>query len=182
MFTVVEWNGGTDAAIRDLIVTETNLETGRPREHQVEFFFFKLVGDWPTAQRMGNYWRQHYGLETYPIDAVQDPSASPPGSRTEALDSATVSAVRLITEIRNLPGAASLEEYRNQLLSMVRASEVLPAFNSVQLSTLAIQFQQLADVVAATESSGTLPTAASLSMDTNPNADVHLTDVDDDNL
>eukprot|EP00435_Cladocopium_sp_Y103_P067743 s826_g30.t1 len=51
------------ATARDLMVTETNLETGRSREHQVEFFFFKLVGDWPMAQRMGNYWRQHYGLD-----------------------------------------------------------------------------------------------------------------------
>eukprot|EP00435_Cladocopium_sp_Y103_P017666 s3584_g4.t1 len=65
MFTVVEWNHGTPAASRDLMVTETNLETGRPREHQVEFFFFKLVGDWNMAQRMGNYWRQHYGLDTF---------------------------------------------------------------------------------------------------------------------
>eukprot|EP00435_Cladocopium_sp_Y103_P005104 s3839_g1.t1 len=38
MFTVVEWNQGTPAASRDLMVTETNLETGRPREHQVQVF------------------------------------------------------------------------------------------------------------------------------------------------
>eukprot|EP00435_Cladocopium_sp_Y103_P072799 s107_g41.t1 len=53
------------------MVTETNLEIGRPREHQVEFFFFKLVGDWPMAQRMGNYWRQHYGLDTYPVEEFE---------------------------------------------------------------------------------------------------------------
>eukprot|EP00435_Cladocopium_sp_Y103_P037704 s3879_g10.t1 len=76
---------------RDLMVAETNLETGRLREHQVEFFFFKLVGDWPTAQRMGNYWRQHYGLETFPSDAVPDPTpAAPAASGTEVLDPATV--------------------------------------------------------------------------------------------
>eukprot|EP00435_Cladocopium_sp_Y103_P001976 s5811_g1.t1 len=43
MFTVVEWNQGTQTATRDLMVTETNLETGRPREHQVEFFFLVLL-------------------------------------------------------------------------------------------------------------------------------------------
>eukprot|EP00435_Cladocopium_sp_Y103_P034154 s4438_g8.t1 len=121
MFTVVEWNHGTPAASRDLMVTETNLETGRPREHQVEFFFFKLVGDWNMAQRMGNYWRQHYGLDTYPVDA---PSTPPNTSTvpTDALDTPTTVAVQLIREMRNLPLAASIEEYNNQLLALVAGS------------------------------------------------------------
>eukprot|EP00435_Cladocopium_sp_Y103_P071780 s1247_g38.t1 len=150
---------------------------------QVEFFFFKLVGDWPTAQRMGNYWRQHYGLETYPIDSVPElHPATPPTSPTEVLDPATVSAVRLINEIRNLPGATSLEQYQNQLLAMARDSDVLAAFDSVQLSTLAIQIQQLSEVVAAAQSLGTPPLVSSLSMDSDPTDDVQLTDTDHLNL
>eukprot|EP00435_Cladocopium_sp_Y103_P059735 s1376_g21.t1 len=176
MFTVVEWNGGTETASRDLMVTETNLETGRPREHQIEFFFFKLVGDWPQAQRMGNYWRQHYGLDTYPIDtAPPSPLEAPTVSATTALDPAMVSAVRLITEIRNIPGAASLEDYQAKLIDMVRRSDVMTSFNSLQLTNLAIQLQQLSEVVASLE---TPPMETFSSMAANPTDDVHLTDID----
>eukprot|EP00435_Cladocopium_sp_Y103_P001913 s730_g1.t1 len=152
MFTVVEWNGGTPAATRDLMVTETNLETGRSREHQVEFFFFKLVGDWPMAQRMGNYWRQHYGLDTYPVDApTPTPPSSTPTMPTDALDTPTAVAVQLIREMRNLPPAASIDEYQHQLLTLVGTSGIFPSLTSAQLETLAIQFHQLADVISIIE-------------------------------
>eukprot|EP00435_Cladocopium_sp_Y103_P003633 s5700_g1.t1 len=152
MFTVVEWNGGTPTATRDLMVTETNLETGRSREHQVEFFFFKLVGDWPMAQRMGNYWRQHYGLDTYPVDTpTPTPPSSTPTMPTDALDTPTAVAVQLIREMRNLPSAASIEEYQNQLLTLVGTSGIFPSLTSAQLATLAIQFQKLADVISIIE-------------------------------
>eukprot|EP00435_Cladocopium_sp_Y103_P016846 s2347_g4.t1 len=150
MFTVVEWNGGTPAATRDLMVTETNLETGRPREHQVEFFFFKLVGDWPMAQRMGNYWRQHYGLDTYPVDTpTPAPPPSTPTMPTDALDTPTAVAVQLIREMRNLPLAASIDEYNNQLLTLVGTSGISPRLTSVQLETLAVH--QLAEVTSILE-------------------------------
>eukprot|EP00435_Cladocopium_sp_Y103_P063952 s1551_g25.t1 len=136
MFTVVEWNHGTPTASRDLMVTETNLETGRPREHQVEFFFFKLVGDWNMAQRMGNYWRQHYGLDTYPVDAPSTPPSTPTVP-TDALDTPMAVAVQLIREMRNLPLAGSIEEYNNQLLALVGGSGISPRLSSVQLETLA---------------------------------------------
>eukprot|EP00435_Cladocopium_sp_Y103_P041854 s1881_g11.t1 len=181
MFTVVEWNGGTPAVVRDLMVTETNLETGRPREHQVEFFFFKLVGDWPMAQRMGNYWRQHYGLDTYPIDTPpEETPAGPPTPPTDALDTPTLAVVQLIRELRNLPGAASMDEYHHQLLSLVGTSGVVPAFTSTQLSTLATQFQQLADIVTILETRGPVTTTTSLPVDTSLHGDAHLTDMDDD--
>eukprot|EP00435_Cladocopium_sp_Y103_P036963 s584_g9.t1 len=152
MFTVVEWNGGTPTATRDLMVTETNLETRRPREHQVEFFFFKLEGDWPMAQRMGNYWRQHYGLDTYPVDTpTPTPPSSTPTMPTDALDTPSVVAVQLIREMRNLPLAASIDEYHNQLLTLVETSGISPRLTSVQLETLAVQFHQLAEVTSILE-------------------------------
>eukprot|EP00435_Cladocopium_sp_Y103_P053928 s1366_g17.t1 len=145
MFTVVEWNQGTSTATRDLMVTETNLETGRPREHQVEFFFFKLVGDWNMAQRMGNYWRQHYGLDTYPVDTTPTPP-NPSTVPTDALDTPYAVAVQLIREMRNLPPAGSIDEYNTQLLALVDGSGISPRLSSTQLETLAIQFHQLSQV------------------------------------
>eukprot|EP00435_Cladocopium_sp_Y103_P010253 s919_g2.t1 len=121
MFTVVEWHHDTPTASRDLMVTETNLETGRLREHQVEFFFFKLVGDWNMAQRMGNYWRQHYGLDTYPVDTTPAPP-TPSTMPTDALDTPYAVAVQLIREMRNLPLAGSIDEYNAQLLALVEGS------------------------------------------------------------
>eukprot|EP00435_Cladocopium_sp_Y103_P058186 s43_g20.t1 len=118
------------------MVTETNLETGRPREHQVEFFFFKLVGDWNMAQRMGNYWRQHYGLDTYPVDTPPAPPTTPT-LPTDALDTPIAVAVQLIREMRNLPLATSIDEYNNQLLTLVGSSGISPRLSSVQLETLA---------------------------------------------
>eukprot|EP00435_Cladocopium_sp_Y103_P041295 s1803_g11.t1 len=82
---------------------------------------------------------------------------------------------RLITEIRNMPGAASLEESQAQLLDMVRRSDVVTSFNFLQLTNLAIQIQQLADVVASLE---TPPMDTFSSMAANPTDDVHLTDSD----
>eukprot|EP00435_Cladocopium_sp_Y103_P073970 s863_g46.t1 len=177
MFTVVEWNGGTLTASRDLLVTETNLETGRPREHQIEFFFFKLVGDWSQAQRMGNYWRQHYGLDTYPIDDA--PSSSPTAPPTSTTPTTLVSVVRLIQEIRDIPGATSLDDYRSQLIDLVQRSNVMSFFSPLQLTNLAIQFQQLSEVVAFLEPP---PPDTSSSMAAHPADDVTLTNVDDANL
>eukprot|EP00435_Cladocopium_sp_Y103_P050656 s3298_g15.t1 len=145
MFTVVEWNHDTPTASRDLMVTETNLETGRLREHQVEFFFFKLVGDWNMAQRMGNYWRQHYGLDTYPVETTPTPP-TPSTVPTDALDTPYAVAVQLIREMRNLPLAGSIDEYNTQLLALVEGSGISPRLSSTQLETLAIQFHQLAQV------------------------------------
>eukprot|EP00435_Cladocopium_sp_Y103_P061472 s334_g23.t1 len=181
MFTVVEWNGGTPAATRDLMVTETNLETGRLRDHQVEFFFYKLVGDWPMAQRMGNYWRQHYELDTYPVDAPSTaPSSSAPTLPTDALDTPTAVAVQLIREMTNLPPAASIDEYHHQLLTLVGTTGIFPSLTSAQLSTLAIQFRQLADVVSIIELRD--PVAAPTSPDPAPHAhgDAAPTDMEED--
>eukprot|EP00435_Cladocopium_sp_Y103_P014277 s750_g3.t1 len=168
-------------ATRDLMVTETNLETGRLRDHQVEFSFYKLVGDWPMAQRMGNYWRQHYGLETYPVD---DPSTTPPPSTptlpTDALDTPTTLLAQLIREMQNLPPAASIDEYQHQLLTLVGTSGIFPSFTSAQLETLAIQFHQLADVISILENRDPVNAPA------NPGAAHHVpgdappTDMDED--
>eukprot|EP00435_Cladocopium_sp_Y103_P035022 s3879_g9.t1 len=84
-----------------------------------------------------------------------------------------------MTEIRNLPHATYLEQYQSQLLAMVRDSEVLDAFNYVQLSTLAIQIQELAALVAAAHS---LPMDASHPMDANTTDDVQLTATDHNDL
>eukprot|EP00435_Cladocopium_sp_Y103_P055599 s95_g18.t1 len=179
MFTVVEWNHGTPTASRDLMVTETNLETGRPREHQVEFSFFKLVGDWNMAQRMGNYWRQHYGLDTYPVDTPPTPPSTPT-LPTDALDTPIAVAVQLIREMRNLPLAASIDEYNNQLLALVGGSGISPRLSSVQLETLAVQFHQLSQVTSVLEQQASnlnpsSPGAADDSPDDHP-----LEDMEDD--
>eukprot|EP00435_Cladocopium_sp_Y103_P075960 s26_g71.t1 len=175
-----QWQTHQFSASRDLMVSETNLETGRLREHQVEFFFFKLVGDWPTAQRMGNYRRQHYRLETFPITTVPDsPPTTPAASGTATLDPAMVSVVRLMTEIHNLPPAPSLAQSQSQLLAMVRDSDVLTEFNTVQLNTLAAQIHQLADLVAAAHSS---PLETPHPMEVHSTSDVHLTAADHDDL
>eukprot|EP00435_Cladocopium_sp_Y103_P012078 s4943_g3.t1 len=179
MFTVVEWNAGTPTATRDLMVTETNLETGRPREHQVEFFFFKLVGDWPMAQRMGNYWRQHYGLDTYPVD-TPTPPPSTPTVPTDALDTPTVVAVQLIREMRNLPLAASIDEYNNQLLTLVGTSGISPRLTSVQLETLAVQFHQLAEVTSVLEQQTPVLTPSSPGAAAHLPGDAPLDDMEDD--
>eukprot|EP00435_Cladocopium_sp_Y103_P018069 s2905_g4.t1 len=179
MFTVVEWNHGTPAASRDLMVTETNLETGRPREHQVEFFFFKLVGDWNMAQRMGNYWRQHYGLDTYPVDTPSTPPNTPTVP-TDALDTPTAVAVQLIREMRNLPLAGSIEEYNNQLLALVAGSGISPRLSSVQLETLAIQFHQLPQATLALEQQASTHNPTSPGTDADSPDDHPLEDMEDD--
>eukprot|EP00435_Cladocopium_sp_Y103_P070324 s1543_g35.t1 len=144
-FTVCEWEGG---ARRDLQVSEHNLETNSVREHQAEFFFYKLLGDWHTAQKLGNYWRQHYDLDTLPIEQVPDPAPSTgalPG--LEALDPATVYAAQLMTMFRFLPPTASPEQQRSQLLTLVQDSEVRNLFTPIDLNTLATQIHQLDDLV-----------------------------------
>eukprot|EP00435_Cladocopium_sp_Y103_P037923 s225_g10.t1 len=144
-FTVCEWHGGTQT---DLQVAELNLETNSFREHQVEFFFYKLVGDWHTAQKMGNYWRQHYGLETLQMDPV--PVPDPPASvlpDVSTLDPATMYAAQLMTVCRSLPSAASPEQQRSQLLRLVQDSEVRNLFTPIDLNTLATQIHQLADLL-----------------------------------
>eukprot|EP00435_Cladocopium_sp_Y103_P001475 s1589_g1.t1 len=146
-FTVCEWDGG---ARRDLQVSGNNLETGSFREHQVEFFFVKLVGDWYPAQKMGNYWRQHYGLDTLQIGPVPNPAPSTgttPG--VETLDQATVYAAQLMTVLRSLPPATSPEQHREQLLALVQESDVPNLFTPIDLNTLATQIHQLADLVSA---------------------------------
>eukprot|EP00435_Cladocopium_sp_Y103_P014268 s5202_g3.t1 len=175
MFTVVEWNHDTPAASRDLMVTETNLETGRLREHQVEFFFFKLVGDWNMAQRMGNYWRQHYGLDTYPIDTTSTPPNSPTVP-ADALDTPIAAAVQLIRAVRNMPLAGSIEEYNQQLLALVAGSDSSPRLSSVQLETLAIQFHQLSQATWALEQQDSTQPGAD---DDSPDGH-HLEDMEDD--
>eukprot|EP00435_Cladocopium_sp_Y103_P050797 s1106_g15.t1 len=144
-FTVCEWNGGTHS---DLQVAEHNLETKSFREHQVEFFFYKLVGDWHTAQKMGNYWRQHYGLDTLLMDPVSAPDL-PTGVLPDVttLDPATVYAAQLMTVFRSLPSAASPEQQRSQLVTLVQDSEVRNMFTPIDLNTLATQIHQLADLL-----------------------------------
>eukprot|EP00435_Cladocopium_sp_Y103_P013392 s2284_g3.t1 len=179
MFTVVEWNHGTPAASRDLMVTETNLETGRLREHQVEFFFFKLVGDWTMAQRMGNYWRQHYGLDTYPIDTTSTPPNTPTVP-TDALDTPIAAAVQLLRAIRTMPLAGSVEEYNNQLLALVAGSDISPRLSSVQLETLAIQFHQLSQATLALEQQDSTHNPSSPGADDASPDHHHLEDMEDD--
>eukprot|EP00435_Cladocopium_sp_Y103_P010572 s995_g2.t1 len=139
-FTVCEWHGGTQS---DLQVAELNLETNSFREHQVEFFFYKLVGDWHTAQKMGNYWRQHYGPETLPVDPAPAPEVRDPTAGVlpdvSTLDPATVYAAQLMTVCRSLPPAASPEQHRNQLLRLVQDSGVRNLFTPIDLNTLANQ-------------------------------------------
>eukprot|EP00435_Cladocopium_sp_Y103_P042409 s4600_g11.t1 len=161
------------------MVTETNLETGRPREHQVEFFFFKLVGDWPMAQRMGNYWRQHYGLDAYPVDTPTPPPSTPTGP-TDALDTPTAVAVQLIREMRNLPLAASIDEYNNQLLILVGTSGISPRLTSVQLETLAVQFHQLAEVTSILEQQTPVLTPSPPGAADHLPGDAPLDDMEDD--
>eukprot|EP00435_Cladocopium_sp_Y103_P019477 s2236_g4.t1 len=146
---------------------------------EVEFFFFKLVGDWNMAQRMGNYWRQHYGLDTYPVDTPPTPPSTPT-LPTDALDTPIAVAVQLIREMRNLPLAASIDEYNNQLLALVGGSGISPRLSSVQLETLAVQFHQLAQVTSVLEQQASnlnpsSPGAADHSPDDNP-----LEDMEDD--
>eukprot|EP00435_Cladocopium_sp_Y103_P018882 s5160_g4.t1 len=179
MFTVVEWNHGTPAYSRDLMVTETNLETGRLREHQVEFFFFKLVGDWNMAQRMGNYWRQHYGLDTYPIDTTSTPPGTPTVP-TDALDAPLAAALQLIRTIRNMPLAGSVEEYNNQLLALVAGSDTTPRPSSVQLETLAIQFHQLSQATLALEQQDSTHNPSSPGADDDSPDEHRLEDMEDD--
>eukprot|EP00435_Cladocopium_sp_Y103_P041607 s2941_g11.t1 len=163
-FTVCDW--GTQ---RDLQVAEHNLETNSFREHQVEFFLYKLVGDWHTAQKMGNYWRQHYGLDTLPVDPVPDP-APPTGvlhqlPDVSALDPATVYAAQLMTVFRSLPQQDHPEQTRSQQLTLVQDSEVRTMFTPLDLHTLANQIHGLADLL----SEATPPP---------PPPDVHLTPAD----
>eukprot|EP00435_Cladocopium_sp_Y103_P014111 s5458_g3.t1 len=179
MFTVVEWNHDTPAASRDLMVTDTNLETGRLREHQVEFFFFKLVGDWNMAQRMGNYWRQHYGLDTYPIDTTSTPPTTP-AVPTDALDAPMAAAVQLLRVIRNMPLAGSIEEYNHQLLALVAGSDISPRLSSVQLETLAIQLHQLSQVTLTLEQQDSTHNPSLSGADDASPDDHHLEDMEDD--
>eukprot|EP00435_Cladocopium_sp_Y103_P071919 s357_g38.t1 len=128
-------------------VSEHNMDTNSFCEHQVEFFFYKLVGDWRKAQKMGNYWRQHYGLPTLPVDPV--PDTSPPTgvlhhiADVSALDYPTVYAAQLMTALRSLPQPALPEETRNQMLNLARDSQLL--FTSQDLHILGHQIHQLAD-------------------------------------
>eukprot|EP00435_Cladocopium_sp_Y103_P022694 s2810_g5.t1 len=144
-FTVCEWNGGTHS---DLQVAEHNLETNSFREHQVEFFFYKFAGDWHTAQKMSNYWRQHYGLDTLPMDPVSAPDP-PAGVLPDltTLDPATVYAAQLMTVFRSLPPAASPDQKQSQLVTLVQDSEVRNMFTPIDLNTLATQIHQLADLL-----------------------------------
>eukprot|EP00435_Cladocopium_sp_Y103_P072358 s357_g40.t1 len=108
-------------------VSEHNMDTGSFREHQVEFFFYKLVGDWHTAQKMGNYRRHHYGLPTLPVDPVEATSP-PPGVHfrlddVSALDPATVYAAQLMTTLRSLPQPALPDVTRAQVTSLVQDSQ-----------------------------------------------------------
>eukprot|EP00435_Cladocopium_sp_Y103_P049099 s2382_g14.t1 len=148
-------------------VAELNLETNSFREHQVEFFFYKLVGDWHTAQKMGNYWRQHYGPETLPVDPVPAPEVRDPTAGVlpdvSTLDLATVYAAQLMTVCRSLPPAAFPEQQRNQLLRLVQDSKVRNLFTPIDMNTLATQIHQLA---------GLLTKANALPME------VHLTPTD----
>eukprot|EP00435_Cladocopium_sp_Y103_P025481 s183_g6.t1 len=69
----------------DLQVQEINMVRGSNRESRVEYFFHRLVGDWNQAQRLGNYWRDHYNVPTLPVDPVEvDPPSSIPAAFTSA--------------------------------------------------------------------------------------------------
>eukprot|EP00435_Cladocopium_sp_Y103_P049545 s1430_g15.t1 len=147
-FAVCEWNGGTQS---DLQVGELNLETNSFREHQVEFFFYKFVGDWHAAQKKENYWRQHYGLATLPVDPV--PESATDNLTTgvlpdvSTLDPATVYAAQLMTVCCSLTSATSPDQHRQQLLRLIQDSEFRNLFTPIDLNTLATQIHQLADLL-----------------------------------
>eukprot|EP00435_Cladocopium_sp_Y103_P012550 s3652_g3.t1 len=97
---------------------------------------------------MGNYWRQHYGPETLPVDPVPAPDTTAgvlPDVST--LDPATVYAAQLMTVCRSLLSAGSPEQQRSQLLRLAHDSEVRNPFPPIDLNTLATQIHQLADLL-----------------------------------
>eukprot|EP00435_Cladocopium_sp_Y103_P036069 s728_g9.t1 len=125
--------------------------------------------------RMGNYWRQHYGLDTYPIDTTSTPPSSPTVP-ADALDTPIAAAVQLIRAVRNMPLAGSIEEYNQQLLALVAGSDFSPRLSSVQLETLAIQFHQLSQATLALEQQDSAQPDAD---DDSPDGH-HLEDMEDD--
>eukprot|EP00435_Cladocopium_sp_Y103_P031731 s1543_g8.t1 len=160
-------------------VQEANTVRGSMRESKIEYFFHRLVGDWNQAQRLGNYWREHYGLPALPLDPVEAvPPAPGPSSTSSApaapvhhsladtstVDPATVYVAQLLTTLRSLPQPAPPQETRDQMTALVQDFQLGTLFTPADLSFLGDQLHQLASFL----------DAATETMD---HADVHLTDV-----
>eukprot|EP00435_Cladocopium_sp_Y103_P042091 s1761_g11.t1 len=142
----------------DLQVQEINMVRGSTRDSRVEYFFHRLVGDWKEAQRLGNYWREHYNVPIWRETShpPPDPSATPSASLgpsvnsladISALDPATVSVAQLLTTLRALPHPTTPQESQDQLTTSLQGTQLPHLFTASDLSLLGDQLHQLAALV-----------------------------------
>eukprot|EP00435_Cladocopium_sp_Y103_P051496 s2195_g16.t1 len=132
-------------------------------DSRVECFFCRLVGDWDQAQRLGNYWREHYNVATLPIAPVEgshpvpDPSdttsaqSAPTGTAladTSTLDPATVYAAHLLTTLRSFPQPATPQETRDQMAALLADAQPPALITAGDLSFLGDLLHQLSAFVA----------------------------------
>eukprot|EP00435_Cladocopium_sp_Y103_P061006 s747_g22.t1 len=140
---------------------------------------YRMIGDWRTAVRIGNYWRDHYNIphaHEVPDDEPNPdagtsafPGQAPdPSAALSSLDTPTRLMAHVIQVLRELPPTLLPQQMRMHMNHLIDSTELHTRVHLPELEMLAMHMDILAGFVR--ECGGP------------PLGDVHLTDADHSDL